>query len=147
MSNQFSPYPLFLEKAKTEKFRKLAASSVQTAKEFHRLQNDFPKSIAENPSKRRKKGSPVRHTKRQKEFLAEADKDASKASAYLENVYRSIEDEQALAKTALQDEKFDFQTWAWLYKSVHKDDRPMAKQIRQLQQKLIDDLESYLAGS
>jgi len=118
---------------------------MKTAEEFYQLQENFPKSIAKNRAMRRKKKSPVRYTKRQKEFIAEAGMDAAKASAYLENTYRLIEDERGLAEAALQGERFDFKTWAWLYESVHEDDKPMANRIRQLQQKLINDLELYLS--
>jgi hypothetical protein len=143
----FSPYKLILEKAKTPEFRLLAESLVNTSEEFFRLQSGFPKSIARNRASRRKKGTSVRYTKRQKEFLSDADKDAVKAAEQLAASYRSIADERVILKTALREEKFLYKTWGWLYDSVHDDDKPLANQIRRLQEKLIGDVENFLSAT
>ena len=137
---------MFLERAMTPNFRALAEGLIKTSDEFSRLQREFPKLIAANRASRKSKKTPTRQTSRQKEFFAEADKDAVAANRCLERSFRSIENERELVQAALQCERFDFKTWAWLYDSVHRDDQPMAQRIRSLQTKLIQDMEAFLAG-
>jgi hypothetical protein len=131
-----------LEKAKTPPFRTLVETLMITLDEFQKIEAEFPKQIAAN--RERREGKPVKLGTRQKNFLASAEKDAAEAYSYLENSFRSNSDEQDLIKSALSNEKFDFQTWAWLYESVHADDKPMANRIRGLQKKLIDEMENNL---
>jgi hypothetical protein len=123
-----------LEKAKTPPFRTLVETLMITLDEFQKIEAEFPKQIAAN--RERREGKPVKLGTRQK--------DAAEAYSYLENSFRSNSDEQDLIKSALSNEKFDFQTWAWLYESVHADDKPMANRIRGLQKKLIDEMENNL---
>jgi hypothetical protein len=138
----FSPFRIMLEQAKTPGFRALAERLVKTSDEFHKLEAEFPNRIAAN--RERREGRPIQLPKRHANFLANREKDAIQAEADLEKQYRAMTDEQTMLQSALSGEKFLFQTWAWLYDSVHTDDKPMAISIRALHQKLIDDMEKYL---
>jgi hypothetical protein len=138
----FSPYRIMLEKAKSPEFRTLVQGLVKTSDEFQKLEQEFPKHIGAN--RKRRGEEPVKLTKRHTNFLANRDRDAQEAEAGLEKRYRGMTGERAMLESALSGEKFLFQTWAWLYESVHDDDKPMAARIRALQQKLIDDMENYL---
>jgi len=131
-----------LEKAKSPNFRVLVESLIQTSDEYHKLDEEFPRLIAANREKR--EGKPIKLAKRHANFLANREKDAVQANADLERQYRAMSDEKALLQAALSGEKFLFKTWAWLYDSVHSDDKSMANQIRVLHQKLITDMENYL---
>lgn len=131
-----------LQRARTTEFRALAEKLVEVSEEFSRLQRQFPDLIIEGRAKR--KGKPIRQSQWQKQSIEEADLAAVKASADLEASYSAISSEVQLIQTALQCEKFDYKTWAFIYESVHQDEQHLAVRIRSLQGTLISEMEAYL---
>ncbi len=55
-----------------------------------------------------------------------------------------MSNEREMIECALASEKFHFETWAWIYDSVHANEKPFAERIRNLQKKLIEDMETFL---
>jgi hypothetical protein len=141
-SSDFSPYEVMLERAETPRFRALINSLIATSASLKEAEKELPQRILEGRSRR--EGKPVKLTKGQSTFLTEADNDAVLARTDLERSYRQMHSEREMIECALASEKFHFETWAWLYDSVHANEKPFAERIRDLQKKLIEDMETFL---
>jgi hypothetical protein len=141
----FSPYKALMERAKEPSFKSLARRLQGKYEELQRLKREFPEHISRN--RERREGKKPRLSKSLKGFLANADRDAAKASTDLKRQFDQLPDERTMLKMALMMEKTDFEFGEGLYDTFHADDRPMADRIRSLQQSMIEDMDRFLGKS